>query len=84
MKNNINEVAKTIAKEIIKYPANKPADTTNILHTRLGLTKRESEARLMAKWFLSNVEKISIEDNKTKYNELRDQLIELAIAETGK
>jgi hypothetical protein len=83
MKNDINKVAQTIAKEISKYPANTPVDHGTFHHT-LKMTKRESEAWLMASWFLSKVEKMSLEDDKENFNSLRKQLSDLAIAETGK
>jgi hypothetical protein len=83
MKNNINKVAQTIAKEISKFPANTPVDHGTFHHT-LGMTKRESEAWSMASWFLSKIEKVSLEDNKEEFNNLRKQLSDLAIAEVGK
>lgn len=85
MKNDINKVAQTIAKEISKYPANTLADHGTFHHT-LGLTKRESEARQMAGWFLSKVEKMTTdnEESKAEYNKLQNQLIDLAIIEVGK
>lgn len=83
MKNDINKVAQTIAKEISKFPANAPVDHGTLHHT-LGMTKRESEAWSMASWFLSKVEKMSLENDKENFNDLRKQLAELAIAEAGK
>lgn len=83
MKNDINKVAQTIAKEISKFLANSPADNGTFHHT-LGLTKRESEARQMAGWFLKNVEKMNSDDDKETFNKLQEQLIELAIAEVGR
>lgn len=84
MKNDINKVAQTIAKEISKFEANIPADN-GTFHNTLGLTKRESEARQMAGWFLSKVEKIENDgDPNNEYNTLQNQLIDLAIAEVGK
>lgn len=85
MKNDINQVAKTIAQEISKYPANSPADN-GTFHNTLGLTKRESEARQMAGWFLSKVEKMTTdtEESKAEYNKLQNKMIALAIAEVGK
>jgi hypothetical protein len=83
MKNDINKVAQTIAKEISKFPANTPVDHGTLHHT-LGMTKRESEAWLMASWFLSKVEKMSLEDDKENFNNYRQQLTGLAIAEVGK
>ena len=83
MKNDITNVAQTIAKEISKFEANSPADN-GTFHNTLGLTKRESEARQMAGWFLKNVEKMNSDDNKEEFNRLQDQLIELAITEVGK
>jgi hypothetical protein len=83
MKNDINKVAQTIAKEISKYPANTPVEHGTFHHT-LGMTKRESEAWLMASWFLSKVEKMSLEDDKEIFNQYRKQLADLAIAEVGK
>lgn len=85
MKNDINKVAQTIAKEISKYPANSPADD-GTFHNTLGLTKRESEARQMAGWFLSKVEKMTTnnEADKAEYNRLQNELIDLAISEVGK
>ena len=83
MKHNINEVAQTIAKEISKFAANSPADN-GTLHNTLDLTKRESEARQMAGWFLKNVEKITNDGNpENEFNTLQNQLIELAIEEVG-
>lgn len=83
MKNDINKVAQTIAKEISKFPANAPADN-GTFHNTLKMTKRESEAWSMASWFLSKVEKMSLEDDKENFNNLRKQLADLAIAEVGK
>jgi hypothetical protein len=83
MKNNINEVAKTIAKAIGKFPANSPAEHGTLHHT-LKMTKRESEAWLMASWFLSKVEKMVLEDDKEKFNQYRRELSDAAVALTGK
>lgn len=83
MKNDINKVAQTIAKEISKFEENTPADN-GTFHNTLGLTKRESEARKMAGWFLEKVEKMSLDSNKEEFNKLQNQLIDLAIAEVGK
>lgn len=84
MKHNINQVARTIAKEISKFQPNAPADH-GTLHRNLKLTKRESEARQMAGWFLTKVEKLENDgDPNNEYNRLQNQLIELAIAEVGK
>jgi hypothetical protein len=85
MQNDINKVAQAIADEISKYPASSPAGHGTFHHT-LGLTKRESEARQMAGWFLSKVEKMTTDDEESKaeYNKLQNQLIELAIAKVGK
>lgn len=85
MKNDINKVAQTIAKEIGKYSANTLVDHGTLHHT-LGMTKRESEAWLMASWFLSKVEKMPFEDegDKETFNQYRKQLADWAIAEVGK
>lgn len=83
MRNDINEVAQTIAAEISKFKANSPSDH-GTLHHVLGLTKRESEARRMSGWFLRVVEKMNSDDDKEKFNKLQNQLIDLAIAEVGK
>jgi orotidine-5'-phosphate decarboxylase len=83
MKHDINEVAKTIAKEISKLEANTIVDHGTFHHT-MKLTKRESEARKMAGWFLLKVEKMISEDDKEIFSSLQNQLIELAIAEVGK
>lgn len=86
MKNNINQVAQTIANEISKYPANASADHGTLHHT-LKMTKRESEANLMAGWFLKKVEKIipdNSDEEKEEYNQLRQELVELAIEIVGK
>jgi hypothetical protein len=84
MKNDKNEVAQAIAKEISKYSANSQADN-GTFHNTLGLTKRESEARKMAGWFLKNVEKMENDgDPDNDFNQLQNQLIDLAIEITGK
>ena len=84
MKNDISKVAQTIGKEIRKFKADAPA-ANGTFHNTLGLTKRESEARKMAGWFLSNVEKMENDGNPdNEYNTLQNQLIDLAIAEVGK
>lgn len=83
MKNDINKVAQTIAAAIVKFPANTLMDGTT-LHAVLKMTKRESEAWLMASWFLSKVEKMSLENDKENFNSYRKQLSDLAIAITGK
>ena len=86
MKKNINEVAEAIAKEISKYPANAPADH-GTLHRALELTKRESEARQMAGWFLRKVEKIDPDESKetkVEFTKLLNELIDLSIKITGK
>lgn len=81
MKNDINKVAETIAKEISKFPAN--AESEN-LHKLAGLTKRESEAFQMASWFLSKVEKMDQDADKEAFHSLRMRLVELATAAVGK
>jgi len=83
MKNNIDEVAQTIAQTIEKFPADTLADHGTLHHT-LKMTKRESEAWLMASWFLKNVEKMSLKNDKEVYNQYRKQLSEKAIEITGK
>lgn len=83
MKNDINAVAQTIAKKISEFPANTSADH-GTFHDTMKMTKRESEAWSMASWFLINVEKMSLEDDKETFNQYRQQLSDKAIEITGK
>lgn len=85
MKNDINQVAQTIAKEISKFPANQALGNDSV-HKFLGYTKRQSEAILMAAWFLKKVEKMNPdnEDEKEEYDSLRSELVDLALEITGK
>jgi hypothetical protein len=83
MKNDINQVAQTIAKEISKFEANSPADN-GTFHNTLGWTKRKSEAHQMAGWFLRKVEKIYLaEEEKEAFAELQAQLRDKALEIVG-
>jgi hypothetical protein len=83
MKNNINQVAQTIANKISEFPANQQLGN-DCVHKMLGYTKRESEAVLMAAWFLKNVEKMSRDDDKETFKAYRQQLVDKAIKISGK
>jgi len=81
MKNDINKVAQTIAKEISKIKAGTPAEH-GTFHATLGWTERKSEAHQMAGWFLSKVEKFNPE-NKEDFLKLQSELRDLALVEVG-
>lgn len=86
MKNDIDKVSQTIAEAISKFPANQSLGN-NCVHKMLGYTKRESEAILMAAWFLKKVEKINPdtdESQKENFDNFRSQLVEAALEITGK
>lgn len=82
MKNDMNKVAETIAKEISKFPAG--AEAEHGIHRLAEMTRRESEAFSMASWFLSKVEKMDQDADKEAFHSLRMQLVELAVAKVGK
>ena len=86
MKNNIEAVAQTIAKEISKFPADQKLSNER-LHGQLGYTKRQSEAVLMATYFLKTIEKINPdldESQKEDFDKYHGQLVKMAIEITGK
>lgn len=81
MKNDINKVAQTIAKEISKIKAGTPAKH-GTFHATLGWTERKSEAHQMAGWFLRKVEKYNPENDEDFLN-LQSELRDLALTEVG-
>jgi hypothetical protein len=86
VKNDINQVAQTIAQTIEKFPANTAADHGGLHHT-LGYTKRQSEAKLMATYFLKKIEKMNPdkdEESKAEYDKYHNQLVDKALEISGK